>query len=1556
LDTLPRSAVIANANHDLNERRDSTLEQAALRRIATLVAQGVQPHELFAVVAEEVGRVVDAPSVAVARYESDATATACATFGPQGPLFRTGTRVSLEGANVLSLVRESAEPARIDDYTGLEGEIADAVRLNGMCSSVGVPIVVAGRLWGAIVTSGTERLPENTGARLVELTELLAVAIANTEAREALTRLAEEQAALRRVATLVAQDAAPAEIFAAVSAEVDRVFGLDPATSDVAVVGRFEPGPELVVVGLSKSVEVVPLGSRWPPDELFAPTHVLRTGRSARTRADDLVPAGGEVADFLRHHGYLSQVASPIVVEGRLWGAMSVNTRIDLPPDTEERLERFTELVATAIANAESRETLAQLAHEQAALRRVATLVAEGAAPADVFAAVAWEVAQLFDLAVTLSRYEDDAVVVVGDPQDSGFPVGSRWPFDGDSLSLRVRATGRMARIDDYSGIEGSAGARMRELDSRSAVGAPIVVEGGLWGILCVGAATPQLLTADVEARIAGFVELVGTAIANSQARDGLRLLADEQAALRRVATLVAEGAPPDALFRAVADEVASVVGPPTVTLSHHHADGSFTVVAATNNPGFPVGSRWPLEGPSLAATIHETGRAARIDDYSTLGGAVAAAMYDSSMRAAAGAPIVVDGKVWGHISVAAKGTETLPAGTEQRLLDFTELLATAISNAESRDAIARLAEAQAALRRVATLVAEGAAPGELFNAVAWEVGQLFDFAAVTLNRYEDDAVVVLADPLDSGFPVGSRWPFDGDSLAVRVHATRQMARIDDYSDIESSAATRMRERASWSAIGVPVFVEGDLWGLLCVGAAATQLLPTDTGDRIAGFVELVGTAISNGQARDRLRLLAEEQAALRRVATLVARDAPSTEVFAAVATEVGNLLDTDITVVGRYDGDGAATAIGSWSASPGGVPVGTRSVLGGRNVLTLVAETQRPARVDGYDDAWGEAAEIARRHSWRSSIAAPIIVEDRLWGVMLVATRRPEPFPAGAEERLAGFTDLVATALANAQAHDEVRRFGEEQAALGRVATLVAAGAAPEQVFTAVVDEASSLLGLERIAFVRYNGSHTGTVIAASGEHPFVPGSTWSLEHPSIMATVARTTRAARIDDYGALKGEIARAARRAGFRSAIGAPLTVEGHLWGVIIGISTDPEPIPERSEARLGQFTELVATAVANAEARQALERVAAEQATLRRIATLVARGVRPEELFAAVAEETATTFDAITGIARFEHDPPGVVLVGVSKDADLPLGMRWDFAEGMSSAEVYRTGRPARFNPPADHWSSLSGPPAEAGHRLGIVSQVSCPIVVEGGVWGVITVNGREELPPDTEQRLEKFTDLVTTAIANAEGKSELAASRRRIVAAADEARRRIERDLHDGIQQRLIALTFRARAMTRKPPDELPGLAAELSEGLKDASDELREVARGIHPTILTEAGLRPALRALARRSEIPIEVDVSLDERLPAPIEAAAYYIASEALTNVAKHAHANVVQLTAAHDNGALTLEVRDDGIGGVDAGRGSGILGLTDRVEALGGTISISSPPRGGTTLSVHLPITA
>jgi signal transduction histidine kinase len=494
----------------------------------------------------------------------------------------------------------------------------------------------------------------------------------------------------------------------------------------------------------------------------------------------------------------------------------------------------------------------------------------------------------------------------------------------------------------------------------------------------------------------------------------------------------------------------------------------------------------------------------------------------------------------------------------------------------------------------------------------------------------------------------------------------------------------------------------------------------------------------------------------------------------------------------------------------------------------------------------------------------------------------------------------------------------------------------------------------LERIELVRYDGDNTGTVIAASGEHPFPAGSTWSLDDPSVMATVARTTRAARIDDYGVLKGEIARAASEAGFQSAIGAPMTVEGRLWGVIIAISTDPEPIPERSEVRLGQFTDLVATAVANAEARQALERVASEQATLRRIATLVAKGVQPEDVFAAVTEEVAATFRAITGVMRFEHDPPGVVLVGASELVD-PIGTRWDIDDVLPAAEVYRTGRSARVNL-ADR-SSVGGAIVEAVHRLGIASTVASPIIVEGSLWGVITVNTGKELPPDTEERLEKFTELVTTAIANAEGKSELAASRRRIVAASDEARRRIERNLHDGTQQRLVSLGLALRAAEADIPPERDDLRARLSgvaTGLVAAIEDLQEISRGIHPPILSKGGLGPALEVLAHRSAIPVDLDLATDMRLEEPIEVAAYFVASEALANAAKHSQASQINILLEQRDGRLLLSVRDDGIGGADAARGSGLVGLTDRVEALGGSIRVSSRRGTGTQIAVDLPV--
>jgi signal transduction histidine kinase len=435
-------------------------------------------------------------------------------------------------------------------------------------------------------------------------------------------------------------------------------------------------------------------------------------------------------------------------------------------------------------------------------------------------------------------------------------------------------------------------------------------------------------------------------------------------------------------------------------------------------------------------------------------------------------------------------------------------------------------------------------------------------------------------------------------------------------------------------------------------------------------------------------------------------------------------------------------------------------------------------------------------------------------------------------------------------------------------------------------------------------------------------------------------------------MTGEIAAAARGAGMRLAVASPIVVERRLWGAMVILSSRGEPFPENTEARLTDFTELVASAIANADSRDALARLADEQAALRRVATLVAQGVQPEAIFAAVGEEIARLFgSSLTLVSRFEHDAPALVAVGTGGDGEsIPVGSRWDLDDLPASGQVFRTGRSVRVA--EVDYAANRGPLAAIGRRLGVVSTAASPIFVEGHLWGVVSVSYDKHLPPEAEERLEKFSELIATAIANAESSAELAASRRRIVAAADEARRRIERDLHDGIQQRLIALSFRARAMTRRPPDELPGIAEELAEGLRDASDELREISRGIHPKILTEAGLGPALRALARRSDIPVAVDVKLNERLPAPVEAAAYYIASEALTNIAKHAHATVVELIVAHGDGVLTLQVHDDGVGGVDARRGSGILGLTDRVGALGGTIAIASPPHGGTTLSVRL----
>jgi signal transduction histidine kinase len=369
------------------------------------------------------------------------------------------------------------------------------------------------------------------------------------------------------------------------------------------------------------------------------------------------------------------------------------------------------------------------------------------------------------------------------------------------------------------------------------------------------------------------------------------------------------------------------------------------------------------------------------------------------------------------------------------------------------------------------------------------------------------------------------------------------------------------------------------------------------------------------------------------------------------------------------------------------------------------------------------------------------------------------------------------------------------------------------------------------------------------------------------------------------------------------------------------------------------------------------RLLEQQSALRRVATLVAQGVPPAEVFEVVTREVGLLSGGdIARMERYETDGSVTGVAAWSRNVgQLAVGTRFTL-EGMSIAALVReSGRPVRI----DSFADASGPIAEEARALGIKSSVGCPIVVSGRLWGVIAASsrGEEPFPADTESQIGEFTELVATAIANAESRAELAASRARIVAASDQTRRRIERDLHDGAQQRLVSLALSLRGAASAVPPELHEVQTELAgvrSGLDGVLEDLREISRGIHPAILSEGGLGPALRTLARRSSVPVVLEVDAEQRLPERIEVAAYYVVSEALTNAAKHASAAAVHVDVAMNGDELRLAIRDDGVGGADPARGSGLIGLKDRVEAMGGTIVVESVRGEGTSLFVKFPV--
>ena len=374
-----------------------------------------------------------------------------------------------------------------------------------------------------------------------------------------------------------------------------------------------------------------------------------------------------------------------------------------------------------------------------------------------------------------------------------------------------------------------------------------------------------------------------------------------------------------------------------------------------------------------------------------------------------------------------------------------------------------------------------------------------------------------------------------------------------------------------------------------------------------------------------------------------------------------------------------------------------------------------------------------------------------------------------------------------------------------------------------------------------------------------------------------------------------------------------------------------------------------------DAEAEVKRLADEQAALRRVATLVARDPAPAELFTVIAEECAQLFGTEDiGMVRYEGDGHQVVMAssGTFK-AVFPTGSRQPLGGDNAASLVFQTGRPARI----DDYARASGPIADAIRPIGLRCAVATPIMVEGRLWGAMITgtSGEEPLPLETESRLGQFTELMATAIANADSRAQLTASRGRLLTAADEARRRVVRDLHDGAQQSLVhtIVTLElARRALRTGEEDAGALVDEALDHAGRGNEELRELAHGIHPSALTNGGLRGGVRTVVERLDLPVDVDV-LADRLPPEIEASAYFIVAEALTNVVKHSRAAHAEVTASMRDGMLDVQVRDDGIGGADPD-GHGLVGMKDRVAALGGRFEIASPAGGGTCVAAMLPL--
>jgi signal transduction histidine kinase len=532
-----------------------------------------------------------------------------------------------------------------------------------------------------------------------------------------------------------------------------------------------------------------------------------------------------------------------------------------------------------------------------------------------------------------------------------------------------------------------------------------------------------------------------------------------------------------------------------------------------------------------------------------------------------------------------------------------------------------------------------------------------------------------------------------------------------------------------------------------------------------------------------------------------------------------------------------------------------------------------------------------------------------------------------------------------------ELTRLIAEQSALRRIATLVAAGIGEKELVDALTFEIGSLFSAQRANTMRWTGEAIEVIGEWSSDGSAVAdGRVFEYGGDTLVTRVVRSRAPARVDAASDFETDFARERwRELGIEASIAAPIIVGSAVWGVVTASrTTKDDPFAEGAESRLADFAALVAQSIVNAQARQEATALAEEQAALRRVATLVAAGRPQEEVVEAVTQEAANLFEAENvSLMRWEGVQDEVVVVGgwsQGGDSMIEAGSLYHPAPGSPTLRVLETGYAMRKD-------ELSG---ELGARFAI----SAPVIVSGRLWGALTaLRPGSPFSAASEVRLRSFADLAAQSVANALAQAEMRASRARIVRAGDEERKRLERNLHDGAQQRLVATSITLRLAAAKLPkeaDDVRSLLETAADELTHAIEELRVVARGIHPAILTDRGLGSALEALAERTPLPVTIANELPTRLPAAVEAAAYYVVAESLTNVVRYADASVVEVRLTRNEGLARVEIMDDGIGGADPSRGSGLRGLADRVEALDGRLGVESPLSAGTRIWAEIPL--